>query len=214
VKITFVCFAVKEEAKFFADFAAGRPDLRLLLTGMGRKNAERSLSDALKTGRPDLVVSAGFAGGLRPGLATGTVLFAADAALEAALAAAGATRGRFQCAERVVSRATEKHALWQSTGADAAEMESEAICGLCRTQGIPCATVRAILDPVEEDLPLDFNRLLTTDLRLDPAKLALQLAKTPGKIPALLRLRRQSDEAARKLADALVKLFAAPDSAP
>lgn len=204
-QLTLVCFAVKEEAKFFKAFAAFRPELRILLTGMGRRNAEQAIRQVLKSAAPGLVLSAGFAGGLRPGLPTGTVVFANDnaAGLESALLAAGAQRARFHCVERVAGNAAEKRGLWQSTGADAVEMESEVIGEICREQGIASATIRVILDAAEEDLPLDFNRLMTEDLRLDSRKLALELARSPGKIRALLRLRRQSDDAARKLAEVL-----------
>ena len=75
---TLVCFAVKEEAKFFDPIVRARKDLRLLLTGMGPRNAERAISVALQRERPNLVLSAGFAGGLRPGLPGGAVVFALD----------------------------------------------------------------------------------------------------------------------------------------
>ena len=203
-KTTLILFAVKEEAKFFGPLAASRPELRILLTGMGRRNAERTTRAALQELRPELVLSAGFAGGLRPGLVSGAVLFdATDKALATRLKDAGAEPGRFHCGERVASTVAEKQTLWQSTGADAVEMESQIICGICQAQGIAHATVRVILDPAEEDLPLDFNRLMTPDQRLDGRKLALELMKSPGKVAALMRLRKQSEAAAKKLAEVL-----------
>ena len=208
---TLVCFAVKEEAKFFDPIARARPELRVLITGMGKRNAKQAIASALKRERPILVISAGFAGGLRPGLPGGTVLFALEGqpALRAALMDAGAQPARFHCAEKVAAIAAEKKILWERTGADAVEMESEVICASCHQQGIPGATVRVVLDPAEEDLPLDFNRLMTSDQRLDPRKLAIKLARSPQKIPALLRLRRQSNEAAQKLADVLSQVICA-----
>lgn len=209
--MTLVCFAVKEEAQFFDPITRACPNVRLLLTGMGPQNAERAISLALQRDRPTLVLSAGFAGGLRPGLPAGAVLFALEGQpdLRSALLAAGTQPARFHCANRVAATVSEKKALWERTGADAVEMESEVICASCHQQGIPSATVRVVLDPAEEDLPLDFNRLMTPDQRLDPRKLAKKLARSPQKIPALLRLRRQSNEAAQKLAEVLARVIGA-----
>src|SRR6266436_4199340 len=118
------CFAVEQEAKFFS-----YPGMEVLITGIGRENAERKLHAALKRGAYQLVLSCGFAGGLNPYLTAGTVLFATDedAGLTPTLLAAGACPVRFHCADRVAATVAEKRHLWESTGADAVEMESQII---------------------------------------------------------------------------------------
>ncbi len=73
-----VCFAVKEEARAFQQLVADRSAIKVLLVGMGKRNAERAIRAALAEHRPQLVLTCGFAGGLRPDLAMGTVVFAAD----------------------------------------------------------------------------------------------------------------------------------------
>ncbi len=207
--ITLVCFALKEEAKSFERLAGPRPHVKILLTGIGSCNAEKALRAALLTQRPKLVLSCGFAGGLRPRLATGTVVFAADArtALESALLAAGAEPARFHCARRVAATAEQKRCLWESTRADAVEMESGVICAICREQKTPNAIVRVVLDTASQDLPLDFNQLMTAGQRMDYGKLALAVIKSPGKIAALLGLRRQARTAAGKLAEVLARIL-------
>jgi adenosylhomocysteine nucleosidase len=196
---------VKEEAGAFQRLVKGRREIRVILTGMGKRNAERSIRAALAEERPDLVLSSGFAGGLRPDWGMGMVVFAADTdtGLEPALLAAGAKPGRFHCADRVAATAAEKRALCEKGGADAVEMESESVCAVCREHGVPCATVRVILDAADEDLPLDFNRLLTAEQRMSYGKLAVTLAASPGKVRALLGLRRQTRAAADRLAEVL-----------
>jgi nucleoside phosphorylase len=211
VRKILVCFAVKEEARAFQKLGSASSDVQVILVGMGKRNAERAIRAALAKERPKLVLSCGFAGGLRPELTTGTVVFAADpeTGLEAALLAAGAKPARFHCADRVVATAEQKRALREATGADAVEMESQVICAVCREQKIPSATVRVILDTASEDLPLDFNQLMTANQRMNYSKLALALAKSPGKVGMLLRLQRQAEAAAGKLAEVLGRITGA-----
>jgi adenosylhomocysteine nucleosidase len=205
IRKVLVCFAVKEEARAFKKLAGERGNLEVILVGMGKRNAERAIRAALEKERPQLVLTCGFAGGLRPDLATGTVVFAADpeTGLEPALLAAGAKPARFHCVDRVAATAEQKRALWKATGADAVEMESEIICGVCREQRIPSATVRVILDPANEDMPLDFNQLMTADQKMSYGKLALALVKSPGRVGALRRLQQNSEVVAGKLAQVL-----------
>jgi len=54
---------------------------------------------------------------------------------------------------------------------------------------------------------LDFNEMMTADQRMDYAKLAMALVKSPGKVSALLHLQKQSGEAAQRLADVLKKVL-------
>lgn len=217
-----VCFALPEEARPFRKLAAGRDDVRVLVTGMGARNSERSFRMALDEiphsafGIPHFVLTCGFAGALNPALARGEVVFSAAeggggcqsvAGLKRALISAGAREVRFHCADKVTTTAAEKHALWQATRADAVEMESGHIRHLCRERGLPSATVRVISDSASEDLPLDFNLLMTGGQRLNYVKLAGALLKAPGKISALLRLQKQTRLAAEKLAAVLAEVL-------
>jgi adenosylhomocysteine nucleosidase len=198
---TLVCFAVKEELKPFAQLVAQRPHIRTQLTGMGWRNAEQAIRTALDQERPGLVLSCGFAGGLNPELPTGTVLFAADqqSGLEQALLAAGARPARFHCLDRVATTAQEKLALFQTTGADAVEMESQVIREVCGKQKIPSAVVRVVLDAAQDDLPLDFNRLMTPEREMSPSKLAGAILSSPATIGRLLAFRKQVVAAAQAL---------------
>ena len=229
--ITLVCFALKEEAALFRKMAAGKvaaaQAVSILITGIGRRNAENSLREFLATHSPELVLTCGFAGGLDPDLKPGEVVFEIfprssrgdEAQTEIGnqlepthvgcyeqLVAAGAKPAKFFCADRIATTVAEKNKLRAETGADAVEMESEAIHAVCREQGIPCATVRVILDTANEDLPLDFNALSKPDKSLDYGKLAWAIARSPGKIGALLKLQKQTRFAAEQLAEVLSKI--------
>jgi uridine phosphorylase len=202
----------------------------ILITGIGRRNAEKSLREFLNSCRsrgnetqvkniletphvvsydPNLVLTCGFAGGLNLDLKPGDVVFelsTLNSQLSTCLLAAGAKPAKFFCADRIATTVAEKKKLRAETGADAVEMESGAIQAVCRERGIPCATVRVISDTANEDLPLDFNALAKPDMSLDYGKLAWAIASSPGKISALLKLQKQTRFAAQRLADVLSKL--------
>ena len=206
---TLVCFAVKEEALEFGRATQQRADVVTLITGMGRRNAERAIRESLGKHRPALVLSCGFAGGLDRQLASGAVIFSCDGeiVLQNKLLQAGARPVRFHCAERVAPTAAEKAKLREKAGADAVEMESEVIGAVCREHKIPFATVRVILDTADEDLPLDFNQFMTGDDRMDFLKLVGAVLKSPRKIGALMKLQKQAQAAAAALSRVLMQVL-------
>jgi adenosylhomocysteine nucleosidase len=203
-----VCFALKEEKVAFQKIAGGKEGVFILVTGIGQKNAEKSVRDFLADKTPARVLSCGFAGALVPDLAIGAVVFETDdAQLREQLKAAGARAVKFHCADQIATTSREKKELRRSTNADAVEMESGIIISICREHRLPCATVRVISDTVDEDLPLDFNQLSKPDRSMDYGKLALAVMKSPGKIGALRRLQKQTRFAAEQLAAVLEKII-------
>ncbi len=201
---TLVCFALKEESSGL------RRGHHVLITGIGRANAEKSLLKFLANHSPELVLTCGFAGGLNADLKLGDVVFelsASNPQLSTNLLAAGAKPATFFCADRVATTVTEKKQLREQTGADAVEMESATIHTICAEKKIPCATVRVISDTANEDLPLDFNKLAKPDMNLDFGKLFLAITKSPKKIPALMELQKKTKFAAQQLASVLEKII-------
>jgi len=216
-----VCFAVKEEARFFMEGMvyrcesarqdSRRPLYQVWITGMGRRNAVEGIRNAIALVQPKRVITSGFAGGLNPKLEFGTVVYEEDfnAGFGPQLEQAGAVRAAFHCHRRVAITAAEKAALWQSTGADAVEMESSVIRNICREQHIPSATIRVISDDASQDLPLDFNALMTPEDRIDYPKLIWAVLSRPGRIGKLLEFQRQTEAASRRLGAALAELLGA-----
>ena len=227
---TFICFALKEEAAPFQKMAGGTvaeaQAASVLITGIGRKNAEESVREFLFANSPKLVLTCGFAGGLNPDLKLGEVLFeltdrrgelhepqtekkirdSQSSSLREKLLSAGAKPAKFFCADRIAITVAEKKKLRAETGADAVEMESEAIHAICRERGIPCATVRVISDIASEDLPLDFNQLYKADMSLDYGKLVWMIVKSPEKIGGLMRFQKRCRFAAEQLTGVLAKV--------
>jgi adenosylhomocysteine nucleosidase len=205
---TLVCFALEEEAAPFRKLAISIPDVVILITGIGAKNAEAAVRKFFEKNLPKQVLTCGFAGGLNPELENGDVVFMTGyPALEERLADADAILTSFFSAPRIVTTVAEKKKLRAETGADVVEMESGAILAVCRERRIPCAMVRAISDTADEDLPLDFNQLSKPDMNLHYGKLAWAIAKAPWKIGALIKLHKKTSFAAGQLADVLAKFI-------
>ena len=182
--------------------------IRILTVGMGPVNAEASFRAALEVGIPEWVVTGGFTGGLNPELALSDLIWDADPGFPAMtwLEASGGRRGRFLCQSTIAVTAEAKAALRRETGADAVEMESGVLRDLCRQRGIASATFRVISDTAATDMPLDFNRVTTPELRLSPWRLAREILLHPGSIPHLIRFQGETSRAAQRLAVALMRL--------
>lgn len=211
-----VCFAVEEEMKFFAPHRSGgevqlATTFQVWLTGIGRKNAAESIRKAIVRMKPERVITAGFAGGLNPNLKFGTVVYEQDfdAGLGPELEDLGAVPAKFYCHRRVATTVGEKAALWRETGADAVEMESSVIRTICKEFRIPSATIRIISDDATQDLPLDFNALMTSEDRINYLKLFGAVLSNPGRIPKLIQFQHQTIAAARKLGMMLEELLRA-----
>ena len=205
-----VCFALEAEATPFRKISEDKPGVSLLITGIGRRSAERAVRVFLAAHSPEMVLTCGFAGGLNPDLQLGDVLFEIgnpESEIGIQWVAAGAIPAKFFCADRIAVTVGEKAKMRAETGADAVEMESEAIQAVCRECGIPCAAVRVISDTAREDLPLDFNLFARPDRGLDYGKLLLAIAKSPRSLGALLAFRKRIGFAANQLADVLARII-------
>ena len=200
-----LCFAVPEEAN-----ALPRNIQRnAVFTGIGRKNARRTLERYLTQKRPRLILSCGFAGGLNPKLPRGTVVWNADNNFPFIneLRDCPSYEGTFHCVPKVLVTEKSKLRLWRDTGCDCVEMESGEIRRIARAEGIPAATIRVISDASSEDLPLDFNRLWTTDMRLSYFRLTSALLRQPKTIKPLLQFRKCLQSAAENLAAVILPLL-------
>ena len=200
-----LCFAVPEAAAALPRHIRDR----VLFTGIGTENARRALQSISLKQRPEMILTSGFAGGLNPQLPLGTVVWEAekDFPLIDALRNSSGHPGTFHCTNKVAITADDKARLWRETKCDCVEMESGVIRKLAREEGIPAATMRVISDAAEEDLPLDFNRLWTPDLRLSYSKLIFAFLRRPSRIKALFQFRQRLRKASKSLAAALLPLL-------
>jgi len=192
----------------------GGVETLVALTGIGPVRARRAARYALQSA-PDVCISSGLAGALKETYSRGELLaaelvgetqgkhiFRADAALlERALAAGARPVARFLTNPTVVTSASAKREL--GARGDAVEMESAGVLAAAAAADIPAIAVRVISDDAGQDLPLDFNRVLTSKGKVRPVRLLSSIAAEPGSLRGLLQLAGDSRRASTLLADFL-----------
>jgi adenosylhomocysteine nucleosidase len=152
---------------------AGR-EVAIVEGGVGQRAAARATAEAIKFYRPKWVVSAGFAGGLNDSLRRGHIVMADEVANLAGERLAvglnvdpqslaemkGLHVGRLLTVDSLLRHPAERRRLAEQHGAIACDMETFAVAGTCREQGIPLLAIRVISDAVDDQLPPEIERLL------------------------------------------------------
>jgi adenosylhomocysteine nucleosidase len=186
---------------------AAPPGWRVRVSGPGFQLASLAVEEELEKQIPDLVVSAGTCGALRPDLALGQVV-AVQRVLsgigEFALHTLAGRPAVLHSQDRVAVSTQEKAAL-AAGGADVVDMEAAAIARICRRRGVPLAAMKAVSDLAAEDLPLDFNLYRRPDGSFRLPSIAFAGIMN---IRGLLRLQRQTRLAVENLGDALAQALA------
>ncbi len=136
------------------------------------------------------------------------ISFPCNPGLSATLAKIECRAGRFASVSRTITTSAEKKKLADATGAVALDMESGGAARACAESGIPFISIRAISDTLEEDLPVDFN-LFMNDGKMRLARLMFYLLAHPARIPALLRLGRNSRLACERLGESVESMMGA-----
>jgi adenosylhomocysteine nucleosidase len=199
-------------------------------SGMGFDNVASAVEALIRSDRPDLLISAGFCGGLAPELRAGDVVVAQQIVIAdgecfeevpVLLSAIGQTFVARQAAEgkRVVggvfvsTRAiTAKQSLVAKLPGHypnpVVEMESGAIAIIAAENNIPLLAIRAVSDSAAEELGFSLDEFCDPDLRcIRPYKVLLTLLRKPWMLPQLVRLAISSRRAADGLKPALTHLF-------
>ncbi len=129
-------------------------------------------------------------------LSTAGLLYSADPAWTASIKKliGSAELVRIAGIDRPLTRPSEKQALHQASGAAAADMESHVVARIAAELALPFAVLRVIADPAERALPPAALAGMRADGRIDVGAVLASLARSPGQLPALIRL---ADEAGR-----------------
>lgn len=203
--MTLLAFAVAFEAAPIVREFGGRGDVEILITGIGSVAARAAVERAIAARRPDLVISAGLAGALDPGLRAGDVILAENFTT-ADLRADKLRRATLVTCDEIVATADAKAALRLASGADAVDMESEAVWDVCQHHKIPMLGIRAISDDASTDMPVAPELLSgASESALGALRLVGSLVASPGKIPAFIKLIASSNRARTALAEVVTE---------
>jgi len=184
--------------------------------GGGRQGSERALSELRRAGVTG-IVSFGIAGALAPGLESGALVIP-DAVVAddgssvpvdmdwqgRLIDAAGArhfavTLGGILGADAIAATAAEKAALFIATAAIAVDLESLYVALAARRARLPFVVVRTIADGADRDLPPAALLPLKADGRPSLGAVLGSVARSPGQIPALMSVARETAAAMRAL---------------
>ena len=192
----------------------GETEIVVALTGIGPVRARRAARYALQSA-PDVCISSGLAGAVKESYKRGEVLAAAHVAeargkrvfdchppLVGRAGVCGArVVDRFLTSPTVVLSAAAKRAL--AVFGDAVEMESAGVLAAAHAANVPAVAIRVVSDDAGQDLPIDFNRVLTGKGSVRPVRLLSSIAAEPSSLRGLLQLAGDSRRAAAALAEFL-----------
>ncbi len=185
----------------------------LRVTGVGRQRAQAGIA-AVAAESPTAIAMIGFCGAADPSLRTGDLHVAEvfhSANRSEPIAADPILAGRMKSwADRSAARVVggpsatigaiadtnAKSVLLADTGAVSVNMEDYWAASAAAAHGIPFASVRAVLDTAEDELPAYLGE--TGDGIIDVLR---RVATNPGSLPSLVRLARKAQVARARLAD-------------
>jgi len=178
----------------------------VLLSGIGASRARSAARTLLEKGATALV-SWGFAGGLLPGVSTGSLILPERiVALDQSVyyvnplwhellcsrleTYVGLHRGTLAESAAVLANCAEKTAFFHRTGAMAVDMESASIASAAKEAGVPFMVIRAIMDGVEMVIPRSALNSIDEFGRVHTLRLLSCLVRRPAELMALVRLGR------------------------
>lgn len=203
-----VVFALEFESAGFRAMQARGLCSQVWTLGVTGERAANALQRFLANQKPSVVLSAGFSGGLQPGLRIGDLIIGRNYTDSGLLQQLG-TQTRFLIGDIVTAReiletSVQKLEMGRKTGALAGDLESAHLQTVCQAAGVPMLSVRSISDTAEADLPLPAQVLVNPQTgRSDPSLIFQYLFRHPSKAAQFAALVRDARTAQRSLGAAL-----------
>jgi len=196
--------------------------ITLAETGIGTARAAKAAEEIIRHIAPDIVISTGFCGAVRPGLRRGDIVLAErilayttslqpatvtlDRTLLDILGSPGKiifNSGTFITTHNMVAKSRIAPLLDNQYPNPVLEMESHAIAEVCCNRGIPFAAVRAVSDTADQDPQPVCGKIFTADMEISMIKLMKSVITAPQITRKLLRLYLDTESAGKSLAEAV-----------
>ncbi len=197
---------------FTGKFAGLR--LQVALSGVGPRHARRAVQDLLKQGQPDVLISLGYSGALKDHLQPGDAIHAQEIETsEKRVYRCDHAGHRLLSVSKLAPCKESKRLLAENhPEAYAVDMESAVVAEAAESAGLPWRALRIIIDPLHSNLPIDFNRCVSSKGQTVPARLAREILTHPRQIPALLEFGRWEKRARQQLIQQSSRLLEAINS--
>jgi adenosylhomocysteine nucleosidase len=205
-------------------------EIVIIEAGMGFDNAATAAGKLINSTRPDLIISAGFCGGISADLRVGDVVVARALAIVSEneveaipVAIPAASRnfavrqsaegqrvfaGLFASSAKIMSKNRLSALLPPDAPYPVVEMESAAIAIIAVENAIPFCAIRVVSDPFDEELGFSLDELCDGKMRIRIHRVLLTIARKPRIIPQLIRLAGNSRVAAAALTQAMERFLA------
>jgi adenosylhomocysteine nucleosidase len=190
--------------------------------GVGRTRAADGARFLIRRFSPQALVSFGFAGGLTPELARGTLLIGTELVCEDSSRKFAAAhrdlvdqfqtaaeaeelpvqQGALVTSRHLVADPASKTALRGRSRACAVDMETAGIVEAAHEAGLPWVAVRAIIDSAEDSLPAACLTVLRDDGHVATGQLIWTVGRSPQLLWHFLRLAGNMATARRRLSQA------------
>jgi len=206
---------------FYEGTLAGQP-VALLALGIGKECARLAAELTIRLYQPDLIITAGFGGGLQDSLHGGDIIIgtevldlngdlgdqvrwrathrlASHPELNVSEEGLRVHRGKILTADDMILKSSNKRRLGKVTGALTVDMETSAVAAVAEAHETDLVAVRCITDKSNEDLPDEFNDFFILG-QLQSTRVISACARRPRVIFDLARLGLRAKGSGAKLA--------------
>jgi adenosylhomocysteine nucleosidase len=211
------------------NFSLAGKQCSLIESGIGMKRAKTATHSLITSIRPDVLVSFGFGGAVKPGMAVGDLALARKSSFclggsvdsshdidlyfphraQQTLAAIGKELGftvhesHFLTSDRILNKKELSGKLSPDISNPVLDMETWAVARLAARQEIPLLAIRAVSDTGDEELDFSLDQFTDHDMNIRIHRVLGAIVRKPFIIPQLIRLAANSRIAGRNLAVSL-----------